>query len=77
MTSHENRFVSERSAAMGLLIAAITGLGLSNSIMSNNDSVKVDAQQEQANIDSTRVKAGAGNATDVEIAFIPQNIEIN
>jgi plastocyanin len=45
--------------------------------LSNNDSVEVDAQQEQAtNIDSTRVKAGAGNASAVEIAFIPQNIEI-
>jgi plastocyanin len=76
MISHKNRIVSERSAALGLLIAAITGVGLSSSIMSNNNSVQVDAQQEQANNDSTRVKAGAGNATDVEIAFIPQKIEI-
>jgi plastocyanin len=59
-----------------LLIVSIAGFGLLGSgtgtlIMNNNN----QAQQEQVS-NPIRVEAGGGNSTDLKMAFLPQNIEI-
>jgi plastocyanin len=72
MMSDKNRNTSDRSLAIGSLIAAIAGLGLLDSTMNNNNN-QAEAQQDNNVI---RVAAGGGNSTDVKAVFIPQSIEI-
>ena len=65
---------SEKSLAIGLIIVAIAGVGLSGSMTNNNSNINQAEAQQDSNL--TRVAAGGGNATDVKTAFIPQSIEI-
>jgi plastocyanin len=68
----KNKNSTEKSLTIGLFIVAITGLGLSGSIIIDNNN---QAQAQQVN-NITRVAAGGGNSTDVKTAFIPQSVEI-
>ena len=71
-----NKYISEKSIAIGLLIVSIAGLGLSSSVMNSNDNNNNQAQAQQQVNNTIRVKAGEGNSTDIKTVFVPQNIEI-
>lgn len=68
----KNKNTLEKSLTIGLFIVAIAGLGLSGSIINDNNN---QAEAQQVN-NITRVAAGGGNSTDVKTAFIPQSVEI-
>lgn len=70
--SGKSRRTLEKPLAIGLLIVAMAGLGLSSNMMSNNSN-QVEAQQDNNVI---RVAAGGGNSTAPLTVFVPQRIEI-
>ena len=71
-----NKYISEKSIAIGLLIVSIAGLGLLSSVTNSNDNNNNQAQAQQQVNNTIRVKAGEGNSTDIKTVFVPQNIEI-
>lgn len=70
--SGKSKRTLEKPLAIGLLVVAMAGLGLSSNMMSNNSN-QAEAQQDN---NVVRVAAGGGNSTVPLSVFVPQRIEI-
>jgi plastocyanin len=74
ISSYTKKNTTKNQLAIGLLIAAIVGLGLLGSNTNNNNNNNQAEAQRDNNI--IRVAAGGGNSTDVKTVYVPQSIEI-